>query len=284
MASSFSVPCPKTTTTTTTTSFNRISSLHGSTAKSSLSLVKPSSSSLAFQKHEGKQFGIWKLQAQRNEVTAKASSNNSAPVLDIKPEVAPLKEKDESPEELFGQDTVPDTSAISAFMTQVADLVKLVDSRDIVELQLKQQGCELLIRKKEALPQPPAPAPAPFIMHHSPPPSAATPPAPPAPAAAPPAATPPPAPTASSPPSAASSSHPPFKCPMAGTFYRSPGPGEPPFVKVGDQVQKGQVLCIVEAMKLMNEIEADKSGKIVEVLLEDGKPVSVGTPLFVIAP
>ncbi|XP_042439953.1 biotin carboxyl carrier protein of acetyl-CoA carboxylase 2, chloroplastic-like [Zingiber officinale] len=64
---------------------------------------------------------------------------------------------------------------------------------------------------------------------------------------------------------------------MTGTFYRNPGPGLPPFVKPGDKVNKGQVLCIIEAMKLMNEIEADQAGTVVEILLiEDGKPVGVG--------
>ncbi|XP_034706420.1 biotin carboxyl carrier protein of acetyl-CoA carboxylase 2, chloroplastic-like isoform X1 [Vitis riparia] len=90
---------------------------------------------------------------------------------------------------------------------------------------------------------------------------------------------PPPAPAKTS-----ESSHPPLKCPMAGTFYRSPGPGEPPFVMVGDKVQKGQVVCIIEAMKLMNEIEADQSGTMTEILAEDGKPVSIDRPLLVIAP
>nr|ASZ00176.1 biotin carboxyl carrier protein subunit [Geranium incanum] len=171
--------------------------------------------------------------------------------------------------------------SISEFIAQVANLVKLVDSRDIAELELKQQGCELLIRKKEALPQPPAPAPASFVMHHSPPLSASAPPAPP------PAAAPSPSPTpapASLPAPSAKSSHPPMLCAMPGTFYRSPAPGAPPFVNVGDKVQKGQVICIIEAMKLMNEIEADKAGTIVEILLADGKPVSIGTPIFVIAP
>ncbi|XP_068665795.1 biotin carboxyl carrier protein of acetyl-CoA carboxylase, chloroplastic-like isoform X2 [Aristolochia californica] len=165
-------------------------------------------------------------------------------------------------------------ASISEFMTQVASLVKLVDSRDIVELQLKQPDCELIIRKKEALPQPPseppvvvmqssAPAKQPRYIHEEPTP----PPPPPAPAS-----------------KGAKSSLPPLKCPMAGTFYRSAAPGEPSFVKVGDQVKKGQVLCIIEAMKLMNEIEADQSGKIVEILVEDGKPVSVDTPLFIIEP
>ena len=92
------------------------------------------------------------------------------------------------------------------------------------------------------------------------------------------------APALPSPGKASTSSHPPLKCPMAGTFYRSPAPGEPAFVKVGDKVKKGQVICIIEAMKLMNEIEADQSGTIAEVLAEDGKPVSVDMPLFVIVP
>ncbi|XP_048323764.2 biotin carboxyl carrier protein of acetyl-CoA carboxylase 1, chloroplastic isoform X1 [Ziziphus jujuba] len=171
--------------------------------------------------------------------------------------------------------------SISEFINQVASLVKLVDSRDIVELQLKQLDCEVTIRKKEALPQPPAPAPV-SMMHSPYPPIAPT--ASPAPAPAPaPASSPAPAP---SPPAASSpkSSLPTLKSPMAGTFYRSPAPGEPPFVKVGDKVQKGQVLCIIEAMKLMNEIEADQSGTIVEILLDDSKPVSIDTPLFVIQP
>ncbi|XP_022999093.1 biotin carboxyl carrier protein of acetyl-CoA carboxylase, chloroplastic-like isoform X2 [Cucurbita maxima] len=172
--------------------------------------------------------------------------------------------------------------SISEFITQVSSLIKLVDSRDIVELQLKQLDCEVIIRKKEALlPQPPAAIPMPY----APPPSVAQSVPPPVPAALPAPAS-PVSSLPSSPPAAksAKSSLPPLKCPMAGTFYRSPGPGEPPFVKVGDKVQKGQVLCIIEAMKLMNEIEADQSGTIVEVLAEDGKPVSVGVPLFVIQP
>ncbi|XP_077228975.1 biotin carboxyl carrier protein of acetyl-CoA carboxylase 1, chloroplastic-like isoform X3 [Tasmannia lanceolata] len=157
---------------------------------------------------------------------------------------------------------------ISEFMTQVASLVKFVDSRDIVELQLKQLDCELIIRKKEALPQ----AQAPVVMMHSPSPQVAMPSqyapaqtvAAPTPAGPVPSLSPSPTPPPASKP--AKSSLPPLKCPMAGTFYRSPGPGEPPFVKVGDQVKKGQVLCIIEAMKLMNEIEVEKK-VMLEVLL-----------------
>ncbi|XP_022143201.1 biotin carboxyl carrier protein of acetyl-CoA carboxylase 1, chloroplastic-like, partial [Momordica charantia] len=187
----------------------------------------------------------------------------------------PLNDKESSK-------TLATEESISEFITQVSSLIKLVDSRDIVELQLKQLDCEVVIRKKEALPQPSLPPAVPLM--YAPPPSVAQSAPPPAPAAA--SAPNSPVSTPSPPPDTKStnSSLPPLKCPMAGTFYRSPGPGEPPYVKVGDKVQKGQVLCIIEAMKLMNEIEADQSGTIVEVVAEDGKPVSVDTPLFIIQP
>jgi acetyl-CoA carboxylase biotin carboxyl carrier protein len=72
------------------------------------------------------------------------------------------------------------------------------------------------------------------------------------------------------------------KSPIVGTFYESPSPGAPPFVKVGDQVEVGQVLCIVEAMKLMNEIEADVAGEIVKRIASSGQPVEYGQSLFAI--
>ena len=73
-----------------------------------------------------------------------------------------------------------------------------------------------------------------------------------------------------------------IKSPMVGTFYRSPSPGVPPFVEVGQQVKTGQTLCIVEAMKLMNEIESEYDGVLKRILVEDGQPVEYGEPLFVI--
>ena len=72
------------------------------------------------------------------------------------------------------------------------------------------------------------------------------------------------------------------KSPFVGTFYRAPGPGAEPFVEVGQQIKKGDVLCIIEAMKLMNEIEAEHAGKVVEILVEDGKPVEFDQPLIVL--
>ena len=72
--------------------------------------------------------------------------------------------------------------------------------------------------------------------------------------------------------------------PFVGTFYRSPSPDAPPFVDVGSAIRVGQALCIIEAMKLMNEIEADAAGTIAEILVKDAQPVEYGQPLFKIAP
>jgi len=74
------------------------------------------------------------------------------------------------------------------------------------------------------------------------------------------------------------------KSPIVGTFYRAPDPTAPPFVKEGDRVKKGQVLCIVEAMKLMNEIESEVDGEILRILVENGHPVEFGQELFAIRP
>jgi acetyl-CoA carboxylase biotin carboxyl carrier protein len=75
-----------------------------------------------------------------------------------------------------------------------------------------------------------------------------------------------------------------LKSPIVGTFYGSPSPGAEPFVKVGAFVETGQTLCIVEAMKLMNEIEADETGEIIRIFVENGQPVEYGQPLFGIRP
>jgi len=74
------------------------------------------------------------------------------------------------------------------------------------------------------------------------------------------------------------------RSPVVGTFWRRPAPGEAPFVEVGDEVQPGQVLCIVEAMKVMNEVRADRAGVIEEILVEEGQPVEYGQPLFRLRP
>jgi acetyl-CoA carboxylase biotin carboxyl carrier protein len=73
-----------------------------------------------------------------------------------------------------------------------------------------------------------------------------------------------------------------LKSPMVGTFYRAPSPGAPSFVEVGQSVSKGQTLCIIEAMKLLNEIESDVAGTVKAILVENGQPVEYGQPLFLI--
>jgi acetyl-CoA carboxylase biotin carboxyl carrier protein len=75
-----------------------------------------------------------------------------------------------------------------------------------------------------------------------------------------------------------------IKSPMVGTFYRAPAPEAPPFVEVGQRIEPGQVLCILEAMKLMNEIKSEVRGKIVQILVENAQPVEFGQPLFLIEP
>jgi acetyl-CoA carboxylase biotin carboxyl carrier protein len=74
------------------------------------------------------------------------------------------------------------------------------------------------------------------------------------------------------------------KSPIVGTFYESPSPGSPAFVKIGDQVENGQILCIVEAMKLMNEIESDVAGEVVKRFVQSGQPVEYGQALFAVRP
>lgn len=75
-----------------------------------------------------------------------------------------------------------------------------------------------------------------------------------------------------------------IKSPMIGTFYRRPAPDKPPFVEVGSEIKKGQVVCIIEAMKLFNEIESEIDGRIVKVLVDDQKPVEYDQPLFLVEP
>jgi acetyl-CoA carboxylase biotin carboxyl carrier protein len=73
-----------------------------------------------------------------------------------------------------------------------------------------------------------------------------------------------------------------IRSPLVGTFYRASSPNTPPFVNEGDEIKAGQILCIIEAMKLMNEVECDRAGKIVSILVENAQPVEYGEPLFII--
>lgn len=159
-------------------------------------------------------------------------------------------------------------------ITQIQDLIKFVAKSGVSEVEIEQKDFKITIKtaasKKEvqviaAAPQAYAPPPAAIA---APQPAAA-----PAPAAAPPA----PAPSAES-------KYLTIKAPMIGTFYRSAGPGKPVFVNVGDEIKPGKAICIIEAMKLFNEIESEVSGKIVKVLVDDAKPVEYDQPLFLVDP
>ena len=146
-------------------------------------------------------------------------------------------------------------------LRKLKTLIDLVETSGIAELEI-QEG-EERVRITRA----PAHAPQPLMLHPSP--------------QIVPAPAPLPAAPAEAAPSPAEQGHA-VKSPMVGTFYRSASPGAAAFVDIGDTVAVGDTLCIVEAMKLMNEIEADASGTIKAILVENGQPVEFGQPLFVI--
>ncbi len=160
---------------------------------------------------------------------------------------------------------------------ELKELIEFLIEKDISEFELERGDVKVRIKRgSEAaaapsvvsvMPQMMAPAPAQVSAAHPQPAPAQT------------------APSASAPPAAAvvpaveEELHM-VKSPIVGTFYESPAPGAPAFVKPGDQVQAGQTLCIIEAMKLMNEIESDATGEIVKILASNGQPVEYGQPLF----
>lgn len=148
-------------------------------------------------------------------------------------------------------------------LRKLKTLIDLVAESGIAELEITEGEGKVRIVKFSQAVQPVAYAPAP---QYAPAPSAEV-----APAAA-----------AVAPVPAAAAGHT-VKAPMVGTFYRAPNPSSPSFVEVGQTVKEGEPLCIIEAMKLLNEIEADKSGVIKEILVQNGEPVEYGQPLFVIA-
>ncbi|ESA36626.1 biotin carboxyl carrier protein [Leptolyngbya sp. Heron Island J] len=152
--------------------------------------------------------------------------------------------------------------------SELRQLVAALDQTDIAELTLKNPQFELTLRK--------ATAPSQAVVL-SPDAAATIPPG--APMVAPPAAAPAVEPVAT-PPAASASDLYEITSPMVGTFYRSPAPDEPPFVDTGDRIKPGQTVCIIEAMKLMNELEAEISGEIVEVLVQNAEPVEFGQPLM----
>lgn len=152
---------------------------------------------------------------------------------------------------------------------QIQELVKLINKTNIGEITIEEEGVKITVKQKKE--------PAQHIIAGG------------APAYAAPAAAPAPAPVAAT-PVAAKPAEPKadnlitIKSPMIGTFYRQAGPGKPIFANVGDDVAPGKVVCIIEAMKLFNEIESEVKGKIVKVLVEDASPVEYDQPLFLVDP
>ena len=155
---------------------------------------------------------------------------------------------------------------------EIRELIEFLIEKDITEFELERGDVKLRVKRGAETHIVAAP-----VAHAAPVMAAPVAPAAPAPKAAAPA----PVAAASAPPAVEENLHY-VKSPIVGTYYESPSPGSPPFLKVGDIVKEGQVLCIVEAMKLMNEIEADASGEVVKILVSNGAPVEYGMPLFAI--
>lgn len=159
-------------------------------------------------------------------------------------------------------------------LKQIQELIKAVNKSELNELTIKDGDFEITIKQKQETERQivTVQAPAAQPMAAAPQPVAAAP----APVAEAPAA------PAESAPAASNTIE--VKSPMIGTFYRSPKPGEPPFINVGDTINEGDHICIIEAMKLFNEIESEVSGKIVKVLVDDASPVEYDQPLFLVEP
>jgi acetyl-CoA carboxylase biotin carboxyl carrier protein len=155
----------------------------------------------------------------------------------------------------------------------IQDLVKIINKTNIAEISIEEADLKITIKQKEDKVETVVAAHAAPVYMPAPAPAAAAPaataPAPAAPAAA---------------PAAELANTITIKSPMIGTFYRSSAPDKPLFVNVGDEVAPGKVVCIVEAMKLFNEIESEVKGKIVKVLVEDASPVEYDQPLFLVEP
>jgi acetyl-CoA carboxylase biotin carboxyl carrier protein len=165
---------------------------------------------------------------------------------------------------------------------EIKELIELLVEKDITEFELERGDIKVHVKRGGSTA--PVVQVAPVVAAAQPLPVAVMP----APAAGGPAPQPtaqsaaPPTPTAPSPAVEAPADADLYivKSPIVGTYYEAPSPGTPPFIKVGDTVKEGQVLCIIEAMKLMNEIEAEVSGVIAKMLVSNGSPVEYGMPLF----
>jgi acetyl-CoA carboxylase biotin carboxyl carrier protein len=161
-------------------------------------------------------------------------------------------------------------------LNEIQDLIKFVSKSGVTEVEIEQKDFKITIKAEKKADSPiivQATAAAPVMA--APAPAVAAP----APAAA------APAPAAAAPATPAENTNLiTVKSPMIGTFYRSSGPDKEPFVSVGQTISKGDTVCIIEAMKLFNEIEAEVSGKIVKVLVDDASPVEYDQPLFLVEP
>lgn len=160
---------------------------------------------------------------------------------------------------------------------EIQSLIKFVAKSGASEVKLEMEDVKITIRTGST-----SSSPETTIVQQIPMAQAPAMPVAPAPAAAPEA----PAPAASTPEPAADdeSKYITIKSPIIGTFYRKPSPDKPPFVEVGASISQGDVLCVIEAMKLFNDIESEVSGKIVKVLVEDSSPVEFDQPLFLVDP
>jgi acetyl-CoA carboxylase biotin carboxyl carrier protein len=152
---------------------------------------------------------------------------------------------------------------------QIQELVKIINKTNISEISIEEEGLKVTIKQKEdKIVTMAAPVQAPPVTYSQPQPVAAA-----------------PAPVGPAPVVEAKADNLiTIKSPMVGTFYRRPGPDKPLFVEVGTEIVPGKVLCIIEAMKLFNEIESEVKGKIVKILVDDSSPVEYDQPLFLVEP
>ena len=153
---------------------------------------------------------------------------------------------------------------------QIQELVKLINKTNIGEITIEEEGIKITVKqKKDPVQHIITGGQSPMYSVPQPPPQTSP-------------STPPPPPTATETPK--TDNYISIKSPMIGTFYRQSGPGKPILVNVGDEVTPGKIVCIIEAMKLFNEIESEVKGKIVKVLVEDASPVEYDQPLFLVDP
>ncbi|MFQ5570706.1 MAG: acetyl-CoA carboxylase biotin carboxyl carrier protein [Rhodothermales bacterium] len=178
-------------------------------------------------------------------------------------------------------------------LARIRELLKIVAESDVAELEIEEEGVKLVVRKNAAtvMVQSP-PVMAPYGLGYAPPVYPQMPPPPPVATYAPAPEAPPPTPVPTATPSATfegevvapESGGVEVRAPIVGTFYRAPGPDADAYVNVGDTVRPGDVLCIIEAMKLMNEIECEMAGTIQQILVENAEAVEYDQPLFIIEP